>query len=107
MMGRQEKNRACEKVFIPFANEHLRGFVGGNKDLMAFSTMQRPASTTSLGMDAALVTTGKAATLFCYKGYKSYQSLNTCWAEQEIILNTEFRDGNGLRRGTDSCNIMH
>jgi len=36
----------------------------------------------------------EADALFCYKGYKSYQSLNTWWAEQEIILHTEFRDGN-------------
>jgi hypothetical protein len=28
------------------------------------------------------------------KGYRSYQPLNTWWAEQEIILHSEFRDGN-------------
>jgi hypothetical protein len=45
-------------------------------------------------MDATLVATSKADALFCYKGYKSYQPLNTWWAEQEIILHTEFRDSN-------------
>jgi len=29
---------------------------------------------------------------FVIKGYKSYQPLNTWWAEQEIVLHTEFRD---------------
>jgi hypothetical protein len=29
-----------------------------------------------------------------YQGFKSYQPLNTWWAEQQIVLHTEFRDGN-------------
>jgi len=45
-------------------------------------------------MDATLVETHKADALFCYKGFTSYQPLNTWWAEQEMILHTEFRDGN-------------
>jgi len=40
------------------------------------------------------MTKSKESALYCYKGYKSYQPLNTRWAEQEIILHTEFRDGN-------------
>ena len=32
--------------------------------------------------------------LYCYKGFKSYQPLNTWWAEQGVIVHTEFRDGN-------------
>jgi hypothetical protein len=68
--------------------------VGINKDLAAFSSLQQAESTATLDMDATLVATSKADALFCYKGYKSYQPLNTWWAEQEIILHTEFRDGN-------------
>jgi len=79
---------------IPEANEHLNGFAGINKDLAAFSSFQQSDSTAALDMDARLVATSKADALYCYKGYKSYQPLNTWWAEQEIILHTEFRDGN-------------
>jgi hypothetical protein len=32
--------------------------------------------------------------LFSYKGYKAYQPFNVWWAEQELVLHTEFRDGN-------------
>ncbi len=90
----QESNRAPGKALIPVANEHLRGFEGINKDLVAFSSQHQPASTATLDMDATLVATSKSDALFCYKGYRSYQPLNTWWAEQEIILHSEFRDGN-------------
>jgi len=90
----QEKYRQSGKAFIPVPNEHLRGFVGVNRDFAEFSSFQNPESTATLDMDATLVATSKANALFCYKGYKSYQPLNTWWSEQEIILHTEFRDGN-------------
>jgi hypothetical protein len=48
----------------------------------------------TLDMDATLIASGKESALYCYKGYKSYQPLNTWWAEQGIVLHTEFRDGN-------------
>jgi hypothetical protein len=90
----QEEYRQPGKAFIPEANEHLNGFVQINKDLALFSNLQQAASTATLDMDATLVATSKADALFCYKGFRSYQPLNTWWAEQEIILHTEFRDGN-------------
>ncbi len=90
----QEGNRAPGKALIPVANAHLRGFEAINKDLVAFSNRQQSAGTATLDMDATLVATSKADALFCYKGYKSYQPLTTWWAEQEIILHSEFRDGN-------------
>jgi hypothetical protein len=90
----QDKYREAGKAFIPEANQHLRGFVEVNKDLAGFANLQNVQSTATLDMDATLVATNKADSLYCYKGFKSYQPLNTWWAEQEIILHTEFRDGN-------------
>lgn len=45
-------------------------------------------------MDATLVETTKEAALCCYKKFKAYQPLNVWFAEHEMILHTEFRDGN-------------
>jgi hypothetical protein len=87
----QDKYRESGKAFIPEANEHLRGFVEVNKDLAGFANLQNVQSTATLDMDATLVATNKTDSLFCYKGYKSYQPLSTWWAEQGIILHTEFR----------------
>jgi len=72
----------------------LQGFASINKDLAAFSGFPHCESTATLDMDATLVATNKTDALFCYKGYKAYQPLNTWWFEQGIILHTEFRDGN-------------
>jgi len=90
----QDKHRELGKAFIPAANEHLRALVEVNNDLAGFANLQNVQDTATLDMDATLVATNKADALFCYQGNKSYQPLNTWWAEQGIILHTEFRDGN-------------
>ena len=45
-------------------------------------------------MDATLIETHKHDALHCYKGFKAYQPLNCWWAEQGVMLYSEFRDGN-------------
>jgi hypothetical protein len=45
-------------------------------------------------MDATLVETEKTSAFGCYEGYAAYQPLNTWWAEQGLVVHTEFRDGN-------------
>jgi hypothetical protein len=40
------------------------------------------------------VETQKEDTLFSHKGYTAYQPFNVWWAEQQLMLPTEFRDGN-------------
>jgi hypothetical protein len=47
----QEGHRQAGQAFIPEANEHLSGFVGINKDLAAFSSLQRAESKATLDMD--------------------------------------------------------
>ncbi len=90
----QEKLRQGGKAFIPAPNLYLQGFPKIDRDMMRFVQSRRPQKTATLDMDATLVETTKADSLHCYKGFKSYQPLNTWWAEQEIVLHTEFRDGN-------------
>jgi hypothetical protein len=48
----------------------------------------------TLDQDAALVETHKAEALFSYKHFRAYQPLNTYWAEHDLMLHSEFRDGN-------------
>jgi len=58
----QEGHRQPGKAFIPAANENLSGFVGINKDLARFSSLQQSDSTATLDMDATLVATSAIAT---------------------------------------------
>jgi hypothetical protein len=92
--GEQEKKRVEGKAFIPVPNEHLRGLVKVNQGVVAFVQKRSVQKTATLDQDATLAETAKQDALFSYKGFKSYQPLNTWWAEQQIVLHTEFRDGN-------------
>jgi len=90
----QQSSRQLGKAFIPTPNKNLRGFSVVNREMLAFAQANAPQKVATLDMDATLVETYKADALYCYKGYKSYQPLNTWWAEQKMLLHTEFRDGN-------------
>jgi hypothetical protein len=90
----QERLRGASKAFIPKANAHLNGFAKVNEDFLAFVQGNNPQQTATVDMDATLVETNKSEALFCYKGFKSYQPLNSWWAEQGVVVHTEFRDGN-------------
>ena len=44
------------------------------------------------------------AFFFC-KGFKSYQPLNSWWAEQNVVARMEFRDGK-VPRGLNNCEFL-
>lgn len=90
----EEKKRIKGKAFVPVSNRHLKGFAGVNRDFLSFVQRNKKHTTATLDMDATLIETSKSLAKFCYKGFKSYQPLNTWWSEQGLIVHTEFRDGN-------------
>jgi len=90
----EEKKREKGKAFIPAPNEHLTGLMRVNRDLVASIQKHRPKSEATLDADATIAETQKEEALFSYKGYKAYQPHNLWWAEQELVLHSEFRDGN-------------
>jgi hypothetical protein len=62
--------------------------------MMAFSQRQDEEEIATLDIDATVVETTKEESLYSYKGYKSYQPINVWWDEKQMVLHTEFRDGN-------------
>ena len=90
----QEGKRKEGTAFIPVPNEHLRGLAQVNRGMTAFLQKRNLKKIATLDQDATLVATEKRDALFSYKGFKSYQPLTTWWAEHEMVLHTEFRDGN-------------
>lgn len=101
----QEELREAGKAFIPAMNAYLRGFAKVNGDFLSFVQKHNPQKTATLDMDATLVETNKSEALYCYKGFKSYQPLNTWWSEQGVIAHTEFRDGN-VPAGFDQLRVF-
>jgi len=90
----EENRRQAHTAFIPAPNQALAGLGKVNGDLVDFVQSRSPQSEATLDMDASLVETEKQEALYSYKKYKAYQPLTTYWAEQEVIVHSEFRDGN-------------
>ena len=92
----EEAKREAHRAFIPSANEALKGLHQVNADLVGFVQSRSPHRKATLDMDATLVETHKQESLYSYKKYRAYQPLTTYWSEAELIVHSEFRDGNVL-----------
>lgn len=90
----QEQNRKPHEAFIPEPSELLTALIRLNGAFAAAMQRRSAQTTATLDMDATLVETFKKAALYCYKKFKAYQPLNVYWAEQGLMLFSEFRDGN-------------
>ncbi len=90
----QEKLRTPHTAFIPKPNDRLMGLVNANGALVGQIQRRSPVGTATVDMDATLAETWKKEAFYSYKKTKSFQPLNFYWAEQGVILYSEFRDGN-------------
>jgi quinol monooxygenase YgiN len=61
---------------------------------LGFAQRSSPQREATLDQDATLVESFKQEALPCYQGYKAYQPLTTYWAEQAMVVHSQFRDGN-------------
>ena len=81
-------------AIIPAMAEPVRALWQVNQALLGFLQTHRRLAVATLDMDATLIETHKREALPCYKGFKAYQPLTCWWAEQGVVLHSEFRDGN-------------
>jgi hypothetical protein len=90
----EERERVEGKAYIPRGNDALKGLRRVCKDFIGFVQENHEQGVATLDMDATLVETAKDDALWSYKGFRAYQPLNVYWAEQDVVVHTEFRDGN-------------
>jgi len=90
----EEQNRSIKTAFIPAPNKLMQKLLSINSALIDYSQQNNPHEIATLDQDATLSTTHKNTALYCYKKYKAYQPFNTYWAEQGLLVHSEFRDGN-------------
>jgi hypothetical protein len=90
----QEGQKEPHKAFIHRPTGPLMGLIECNAAFAAEVQRRSPEKTATLDMDATVSQTYKKEAEYCYKGYKAYQPLNFYWAEQQLILFSQFRDGN-------------
>jgi hypothetical protein len=90
----EEAKRKPHQAFIPEANDHLKGLGWVSGDMVSGIQKRSPEREATLDMDGTLVETSKKEALYSYKGMSAYQPVSVWWEEQQLILHSEFRDGN-------------
>lgn len=90
----QERLRVPGKALIPKPNQQLLGLGKVNAELVGWAQKVSRRMVATLDLDATLVETSKKDALYCYKHFKAYQPTQVYWAEQDLMLHSEFRDGN-------------
>jgi hypothetical protein len=87
-------DREAHRAYIPGRNVYLEGLGLVSRDLVGFIQSRSAESVATLDIDATLVETNKREALWSYKGFRAYQPLSVYWVEQDLVVHSEFRDGN-------------
>lgn len=90
----EEAERGYGRAFIPPPSDALLGLRRVHTDLLAGVHSRMPGEQVTLDMDATIKAVEKKEALCCYKGFPAFQPLNVWWSELEMVVHSEFRDGN-------------
>ena len=85
--------QAGPQAAIPEESAPLAGLGQANRTLVAGLQQGAPETTATLDVDATLLESHKDAATVAYDGTRGYQPVVVLWAEQDVILHDEFRDG--------------
>jgi len=78
---------------IPLESAPLAGLDRANRTLVAGLQRGARVRTATLDVDATLVESHKDAATVAYDGTRGYQPVVVLWAEQDVIVHDQFRDG--------------
>ena len=84
---------AGPQATIPLESAPLAGLGTANRTLVAGLQRWARETTATLDADATLVESHKDAATVAYDGTRGYQPVLVLWAEQDVILHDQFRDG--------------
>jgi hypothetical protein len=82
------------KASVPSESAPLQGLAAANKELILDLQCRKPVKTATLDIDATVIHSSKRAAKRAYDGARGYQPVLVLWAEQDVIVADEFRDGN-------------
>lgn len=86
--------RAGGKTAVPEESAPLAGLGAANRCVLAAVQQQALHHTATLDVDATILETHKHMARMTYEGTRGYQPVVAVWAEQDLIVHDEFRDGN-------------
>jgi hypothetical protein len=84
---------ARKKAFVPAESDGLHGLEAINRTLVARGCDQR-ATTATIDHDGTIIESHRREATWAYEGTRGYQPLVAVWAEEQLIVADEFRDGN-------------
>lgn len=93
------------KSSVPAESTPLQGLAAANKELLLDLQCRRPVRTATLDVDATVIHSTKRSAKRSYEGEKGYQPVLVLWAEQDVIVADEFRDGN-VPAGTGNRRVV-
>jgi hypothetical protein len=82
------------KASVPSESAPLQGLAAANKELILDLQCRKPVKIATLDIDATVIHSSKRAAKRAYDGERGYQPVLVLWAEQDVIIADEFRDGN-------------
>ena len=85
--------QAGPQAAIPLESAPLAGLGQANRTLVAGLQSAAPAGRATLDVDATLVESHKDAATVAYDGTRGYPPVVVLWAEQDVILHDQCRDG--------------
>lgn len=91
----QEMQKRPKKgAFIPKENEALAALGRVSTELVRRAVSIQQPSTATLDLDATVIESHKREALAHYKGGRGYQPTAVLWAEQDLVVADQYRDGN-------------
>jgi hypothetical protein len=92
--GARQQRAPGQVAYIPGENAALRGLAQVNVKLLDRVAAQGRSSKATLDHDATIQESHKRESLVHYKGGRGYQPSVIYWAEQDLVVADEYRDGN-------------
>jgi hypothetical protein len=79
---------------VPSESAPLQGLAAANRELILDLQCRKSVRIATLDIDATVIHSSKRSAKRAYDGERGYQPVLVLWAEQDVIVADEFRDGN-------------
>ena len=99
------EGRLPHQAFIPEETVLLGGLEEVNRDLIRRAISQGAPWKATIDLDATVVESHKREACMTYLGETGYQPVTAYWAEEDLIVADEFRDGN-VPAGTGLVEVL-
>lgn len=92
--SQEEEKRKQGKSVILTPNKHLSGFNRVTQQILSTVPSFKGIHTVTLDQDATFIPTKVSGALYNYKVERSFEAFNTYCPEYDMMIHSEFRDGN-------------